>query len=125
VVTVGEKIGKNHLTYAQGAAAEITAMATIGAADALCKRRCLTLRSLQSQMPVERTLHLFFCQRYRSFEFWRLQSVGRISQCLKRVLIATMSYNTYGFTFGGAKFFSSTIHQLLEFLEGQVGVPGD
>jgi len=33
VVTVGEKIGKSHLTYAQGAAAEITAMATIGAAD--------------------------------------------------------------------------------------------
>jgi PiT family inorganic phosphate transporter len=33
VVTVGEKIGKDHLTYAQGAAAEITAMATIGAAD--------------------------------------------------------------------------------------------
>jgi PiT family inorganic phosphate transporter len=35
VITVGEKIGKDHLTYAQGAAAEITAMATIGAADAL------------------------------------------------------------------------------------------
>ena len=34
VITVGEKIGKDHLTYAQGAAAEITAMATIGAADA-------------------------------------------------------------------------------------------
>ncbi len=34
VVTVGEKIGKDHLTYAQGAAAELTAMATIGAADA-------------------------------------------------------------------------------------------
>jgi PiT family inorganic phosphate transporter len=34
VVTVGEKIGKDHLTYAQGAAAEITAMVTIGAADA-------------------------------------------------------------------------------------------
>jgi inorganic phosphate transporter, PiT family len=33
-VTVGEKIGKEHLTYAQGAAAEVTAMATIGAADA-------------------------------------------------------------------------------------------
>lgn len=33
VVTVGEKIGKQHLTYAQGAAAEITAAATIGAAD--------------------------------------------------------------------------------------------
>jgi PiT family inorganic phosphate transporter len=33
VVTVGEKIGKDHLTYAQGAAAEITAMMTIGAAD--------------------------------------------------------------------------------------------
>src|SRR5262249_19255082 len=33
VVTVGEKIGKNHLTYGQGGAAEITAMATIGAAD--------------------------------------------------------------------------------------------
>ncbi len=34
VVTVGEKIGKDHLTYAQGASAEITAMVTIGAADA-------------------------------------------------------------------------------------------
>jgi PiT family inorganic phosphate transporter len=34
VVTVGEKIGKDHLTYAQGACAEITAMVTIGAADA-------------------------------------------------------------------------------------------
>jgi PiT family inorganic phosphate transporter len=33
VVTVGEKIGKEHLTYGQGAAAEITAMFTIGAAD--------------------------------------------------------------------------------------------
>jgi PiT family inorganic phosphate transporter len=33
VVTVGEKIGKDHLTYAQGASAEITAMLTIGAAD--------------------------------------------------------------------------------------------
>jgi inorganic phosphate transporter, PiT family len=33
VVTVGEKIGKDHLTYGQGAAAEITAAATIGAAD--------------------------------------------------------------------------------------------
>jgi PiT family inorganic phosphate transporter len=33
VVTVGEKIGKTHLTYAQGAAAEITAMLTIGLAD--------------------------------------------------------------------------------------------
>jgi PiT family inorganic phosphate transporter len=35
VVTVGEKIGKDHLTYAQGAAAEITAMATIMTADTL------------------------------------------------------------------------------------------
>ena len=33
VITVGEKIGKDHLTYGQGAAAEITAMLTIGAAD--------------------------------------------------------------------------------------------
>lgn len=33
VVTVGEKIGKEHLTYAQGASAEIIAMATIGLAD--------------------------------------------------------------------------------------------
>ncbi len=30
VVTVGEKIGKDHLTYAQGAAAELVAMSTIG-----------------------------------------------------------------------------------------------
>lgn len=33
VVTVGEKIGKEHLTYAQGAAAELVAMTTIGVAD--------------------------------------------------------------------------------------------
>jgi inorganic phosphate transporter, PiT family len=33
VVTVGEKIGKQHLTYGQGAAAEIVAMGTIAAAD--------------------------------------------------------------------------------------------
>jgi PiT family inorganic phosphate transporter len=33
VVTVGEKIGKDHLTYAQGASAEVVAMVTIGAAD--------------------------------------------------------------------------------------------
>src|SRR5262249_1127120 len=34
VVTVGEKIGKSHLTYGQGASAEVVAMVTIGAADA-------------------------------------------------------------------------------------------
>ena len=33
VVTVGEKIGKDHLTYAQGASAELVAMGTIAAAD--------------------------------------------------------------------------------------------
>jgi PiT family inorganic phosphate transporter len=33
VVTVAEKIGKGHLTYAQGACAETVAMATIGLAD--------------------------------------------------------------------------------------------
>jgi PiT family inorganic phosphate transporter len=33
VVTVGEKIGKSHLTYAQGASAEMMAAATIGLAD--------------------------------------------------------------------------------------------
>jgi len=35
VVTVGEKIGKSHLTYAQGASAELVAMATIFGADHL------------------------------------------------------------------------------------------
>ena len=35
VVTVGEKIGKAHLTYAQGASAEIVAFATIETADML------------------------------------------------------------------------------------------
>jgi PiT family inorganic phosphate transporter len=35
VVTVGEKIGKTHLTYAQGASAELVAMGTIFAADHL------------------------------------------------------------------------------------------
>ena len=33
VVTVGEKIGKTHLSYGQGASAELVAMTTIGAAD--------------------------------------------------------------------------------------------
>ena len=33
VVTVGEKIGKSHLTYGQGAAAELVAAGTIFAAD--------------------------------------------------------------------------------------------
>src|SRR5450830_1963950 len=33
VVTVGEKIGKTHLSYAQGASAELVAMTMIGAAD--------------------------------------------------------------------------------------------
>jgi inorganic phosphate transporter, PiT family len=35
VVTVGEKIGKSHLTYAQGASAELVAFGTIMAADQL------------------------------------------------------------------------------------------
>jgi PiT family inorganic phosphate transporter len=33
VVTVGERIGKSHLTYGQGASAELVAAVTIGAAD--------------------------------------------------------------------------------------------
>jgi len=33
VITVGERIGKQHLTYGQGGAAEIVAMGTIAAAD--------------------------------------------------------------------------------------------
>lgn len=33
VITVGERIGKQHLTYAQGACAELVAMTTIGVAD--------------------------------------------------------------------------------------------
>ena len=35
VVTIGEKIGKSHLTYAQGASAELVAMGTIGFADSM------------------------------------------------------------------------------------------
>ena len=35
VVTVGERIGKAHMSYAQGASAELVAMTTIGAADVL------------------------------------------------------------------------------------------
>lgn len=35
VVTIGEKIGKTHLTYAQGAAAELVAAATIGMSTGL------------------------------------------------------------------------------------------
>jgi len=35
VVTIGEKIGKSHLTYAQGAAAELVAAGTIGMSSGL------------------------------------------------------------------------------------------
>jgi len=35
VVTVGEKIGKSHMTYAQGASAEVVAATTIGVADVM------------------------------------------------------------------------------------------
>jgi PiT family inorganic phosphate transporter len=35
VVTLGEKIGKSHLTYAQGASAELVAAGTIGLADVI------------------------------------------------------------------------------------------
>ncbi|ESK57118.1 hypothetical protein F990_00592 [Acinetobacter tjernbergiae DSM 14971 = CIP 107465] len=35
VVTVGERIGKNHMTYGQGMSAELVAMTTIAAADGL------------------------------------------------------------------------------------------
>jgi PiT family inorganic phosphate transporter len=35
VVTIGEKIGRTHLTYSQGASAELVAMSTIGMADVL------------------------------------------------------------------------------------------
>ena len=38
VITVGERIGKTHLTYAQGACAEITAAATIAAAAGHVRR---------------------------------------------------------------------------------------
>ena len=60
VVTVGEKIGKDHLTYAQGAAAELTAMATIGAADAFglpvstTAARAVELSPTQGERPAER-----------------------------------------------------------------------
>ena len=35
VVTVGEKIGKSHMTYSQGASAEVVTMATISLADTM------------------------------------------------------------------------------------------
>ncbi len=39
VVTVGEKIGKSHLTYAQSAPAELVAAGTIAAADVVRSAR--------------------------------------------------------------------------------------
>ncbi len=35
VKTIGEKIGKSHMTYAQGASAELVAASTIGLASGL------------------------------------------------------------------------------------------
>ncbi len=51
VVTVGEKIGKDHLTYGQGAAAEITAMATIGMADYFGTSREYHARAFFRRLP--------------------------------------------------------------------------
>jgi len=51
VITVGEKIGKDHLTYGQGAAAEITAAATIAAVD-------------YSGLPVSTTRAVLGCCRH-------------------------------------------------------------
>ena len=47
VITVAEKIGKSHLTYAQGACAELVAMGTIGLAD-LCGLPVSTTHVLSS-----------------------------------------------------------------------------
>ena len=47
VVTVGEKIGKTHLTYAQGGAAELVAASTIAMADSLGMPVSTTPRTLQ------------------------------------------------------------------------------
>ncbi len=47
VISVGEKIGKTHLTYAQGASAELVAAATIAAGDMYglpCRPRLSGLR---------------------------------------------------------------------------------
>jgi inorganic phosphate transporter, PiT family len=56
VVTVGEKIGKTHLTYAQGACAEIVAMATIAAADgSACRSAPPTCCRRASPAPWRRT----------------------------------------------------------------------
>ena len=55
VVTVGEKIGKTHLTYAQGASAEFVAMATIGAADCTgfrFRRPTCCRRASQARWPL-------------------------------------------------------------------------
>ena len=52
VVTVGEKIGKSHLTYGQGASAELVAMGTIFTADSSACRsapRISFLRALRER----------------------------------------------------------------------------
>lgn len=48
VVTVGEKIGKQHLTYAQGASAELVAATTIGLASTVLKLPVSTTHVLSS-----------------------------------------------------------------------------
>jgi hypothetical protein len=75
------------------------------------------LPALQAEMPVDRTLHLFFCKRYRSFEFRRLQSVCRIAQRSQRILVvAVADGHTYGLTFCDAKLFRSLIDKILQLL---------
>ena len=70
VVTVGERIGKTHLTYAQGASAEMVAAATIGA------RRSLRPAGLDHPHPVQRRRRHHGGQRFGPAvghgERWRL-----------------------------------------------------
>ena len=65
VVTVGEKIGKSHLTYAQGASAEIVAASTIGVADFMVSRSVRpTCSPPASPGPWRRTARV--CRKTRS-----------------------------------------------------------
>jgi Phosphate transporter family len=63
VVTVGEKIGKTHLSYGQGAAAELVAAGTIfAAAITACRCRPLTCSRRASPAPWRRTAPACRCR---------------------------------------------------------------
>jgi inorganic phosphate transporter, PiT family len=96
VVTVGEKIGKTHLTHAQGASAELVAMATILGADSfglpvstthvLSSGVAGTMAANGSglQMSTLRNIAIAWAFTLPGLRFYQVFCFGSLTQCLDK-----------------------------------------